>query len=171
MRAPRFTTRTLAFAVVVVAVDCAVIPLMPRATIGLAFGLSGAFVMGNVLAVQVHRLVSRPESRTPFRVGFLVAGTFAVLAWLNLCLAWDDPELRRLNNWLLETIELKPASWLWPDYERVYQVVRMVMFLVHLATVFLVPFLVQLAFAHLGGRSALWLRARKGRGREVGPAT
>jgi hypothetical protein len=48
---------------------------------------AGIFVMVNILAIGLHRIISRRERTGPFLVGFEIGGALAILAYLG-CFRW-----------------------------------------------------------------------------------
>jgi hypothetical protein len=93
---PRFTIATLAFVVVLLALDFAwmrvLLPNRGFSVFGFAaqgFDL-GVLPMVNLLALSLYLRLSRRERPHPFLVGFELCGLGAVLAYMAW--SWADPE-------------------------------------------------------------------------------
>src|SRR5262249_25468409 len=109
---PRFTIASLAFVVVLLALDFAWMALLLPIRGFSLFGFAaqgfdvGVLPMANLLALGLYLGLSRRERPHPFLVGFELCGLGAVLAYMAWC--WADPGT--LAN---PIISLNRAGWLW----------------------------------------------------------
>jgi hypothetical protein len=93
---PRFTITTLAFVVVLLALDFAWMRLLHPARGRSIFAFAaqgfdlGVLPMGNILAFGVYSMISHREQPHPFLAGFEVCGLGAVLAYMAWC--WAAPK-------------------------------------------------------------------------------
>jgi hypothetical protein len=109
---PRFTIATLAFVVVLLALDFAwmrvLLPIRGFSVFGFAaqgFDV-GVLPMANLLVLSLYLRLSRRERPHPFLVGFELCGLGAVLAYMAWC--WADP--KTVANLIMT---LYRAWWLW----------------------------------------------------------
>jgi ABC-type antimicrobial peptide transport system permease subunit len=113
MTTPRFSIQALAFAVLILAADCAILRLamsVSGSALGLVFALFGSLPMAHALAIILYRLATRPDSRRPFLIGFALAGLAVILASFNLGTTADDRALFNLNQWLNNIADSSPLA-------------------------------------------------------------
>src|SRR5262249_13590726 len=141
---PRFTIASLAFVVVLLALDFAwmvvLLPIRGFSVFGFAaqgFDV-GVLPMANLLVLSLYLRLSRRERPHPFLVGFELCGLGAVLAYMAWC--WADPKTVAIL-----IMPLCRAWWLWTPLSPKDQDPYL---LVVLAISFTVP---QLLVAMLGG--------------------
>jgi hypothetical protein len=107
----------MALVVLLIAADCAFWRLCMdlRGGFTTEFAMFGIFPMLNILAVCAFRLLTRPSSRGPFLVGFVVSGAAASLAWVNLFLTVDERRVdalgRGLNSLLFGPLDPIPLNY------------------------------------------------------------
>src|SRR4051794_23650529 len=100
MTTPRFSIQALAFAVLILAADCAILRFamsVSGSELGLVFAIFGSLPMAHALAITLYRLATRPDSRRPFLIGFELAGLAAIIASFKLWTVADDRALFTLN--------------------------------------------------------------------------
>src|SRR5262245_47419853 len=109
---PRFTIATLAFVVVLLALDfawiCVLLPIRGFSLFGFAaqgFDV-GVLPMANLLALSLYLRLSRRERPHPSLVGFELCGLGAVIAYMAWC--WADP-----MTVAILIMSLYRAWWLW----------------------------------------------------------
>jgi hypothetical protein len=113
MKLPRFSLRTLVFAVVIFAADCAVLRIigyLSGADTQMVLALFGVLPMANAIAIGLYRLAMRADSRRPFLIGFVFAGAVGAGAWVRFCLTMDDPSILNLLELLEKVAAHSPIS-------------------------------------------------------------
>ena len=95
----RISIRSLVFAVLLVAGDCAALRLGlgGPTPYGLMVGILAILPMSNILAVACYRSLAARSSGRPFFLGFGLSGALAVLACFYFCMMIDAVELHRIN--------------------------------------------------------------------------
>jgi hypothetical protein len=105
MSIARFSIRSIAFVVFLVAANCALLmPISGYCPLGYLFGVFGMLPMANILAVACYRNLSRRTARRPFFAGFALTGALSVVLWFNVCMAADEYRLTAFNTWMSRTI-------------------------------------------------------------------
>ena len=113
MTTPRFSLQALAFAVLILAADCAILRFalsISGSTLVFVFALFGSLPMAHALAVILYRLATRPDSRRPFLIGFELGGLAAILASFKSWTTADDQALVTLNLWLYGIAASSPLA-------------------------------------------------------------
>ncbi len=110
MSIPQFSIRSIMFAVVLVAANCAVVPsvFVLYAPLGFIFGVFGILPMANILAIACYRNLSRRTAGRAFFVGFAVTGALVVVVWFNVCMTANENRLVAFNIWMNRTVKELP---------------------------------------------------------------
>lgn len=100
MLIPRISIRSLVFAVLLIAGDCAALRLGlgGPAPYGLMVGILAILPMSNIVAVACYRGLAARTSGRAFLLGFGLSGAVAVLACFYFCLIVEASELHRINS-------------------------------------------------------------------------
>lgn len=109
MRMPRLSIAKLMIIVLAIAMNCALV----RQIYGLKqidtdeeyrdfIEASGVLIAANILIVNFYRLASRGADRRPFLIGFEVAGTAALIAFV----AWNRMQPRQAQGVIIPAIQV-----------------------------------------------------------------
>ena len=105
MSIARFSTRSIIFAVFLVAANCALLmPIGGYCPLGFLFGVFGMLPMANILAIACYRNLSRRTAGRPFFAGFALTGALLVIVWFNACMTAAEYRLFAFNVWINQTV-------------------------------------------------------------------
>ena len=160
MKRPSFSIFTLMFIVAMVAIDFGLLRLMDMASADAQFvvpsqAVGSVFLMVNILALGLLRVIAVRGKNRPFLVGFELAGSLAVLANSG-CYFWIPDQMQGMLHKYFEYC----VTW-WPEWllEFVFRpniaeravMVRYTIMLVLIPILFAPFMLIQISVALAGG--------------------
>ncbi len=101
MKRPSFSIFTLMFIVAIVATDFSLLRLMDMASadarfVAQAHAVGSVFIMVNILALGLLRLIAVRGKNRPFLIGFLMTGALAVLVHCG-CYFWIPDQMHGMS--------------------------------------------------------------------------
>jgi hypothetical protein len=160
MKRPSFSIFTLMFIVAMVAIDFGLLRLMDMGSVDEQFvaqsqAVASVFLMVNILALGLLRIIAARGKNRPFLVGFELAGSLAVIANCG-CYFWIPDQMQGMLHQYFDYCITWWPKWLFefvfrPSFIERAVMVRYTIMLVLIPILFAPFMLIQISVALAGG--------------------